>query len=83
LEELASKGVNAFALIMQPLKLEGATGSPSRQPQYIESSRTLACVSRIGKMGELVAIVRGCRRWPRLFLDQISGLLWAGYSGWH
>ena len=27
LEELASKGVNEFALIMQPLKLEGATGS--------------------------------------------------------
>jgi kynurenine formamidase len=27
LEELASKGVNEFALIMQPLKLQGATGS--------------------------------------------------------
>src|SRR6516165_8854984 len=27
LEELASKGVNEFALIMQPLKLKGATGS--------------------------------------------------------
>jgi kynurenine formamidase len=27
LEELAAKGVNEFALIMQPLKLQGATGS--------------------------------------------------------
>ena len=27
LEELASKGINEFALIMQPLKLDGATGS--------------------------------------------------------
>jgi kynurenine formamidase len=27
LEELASKGVNEFVLIMQPLKLQGATGS--------------------------------------------------------
>ena len=27
LEELAAKGVNEFVLIMQPLKLQGATGS--------------------------------------------------------
>jgi kynurenine formamidase len=27
LEELAAKGVSEFAFIMQPLKLQGATGS--------------------------------------------------------